>query len=640
MASVFLSYARVDAAKAKSIALALEKAGHDVWWDRQIKGGAQYSKEIEEALKRADAVIVLWSAYSIESAWVRDEAAAGRDRVRLIPVCLDDANPPLGFRQYQNIDLSNWKGRGEPPGMHEILTAIDSLAGQQPGQRGAPVIAPTIQERSRTVRVAIIMALVLSAIAAAYFLAQPGGRRDVVTISVAAAEPAAEPLVRDLLVKLGTLQSAKSGSMQLVSGDGNGGRPADMVFQIAGEMRVQKPAASLVLMTGEDRAILWSGDFEQDSGNLADLKQQVAFSAARVLGCALEGLSPRKAPLSQSVLKLYLNACALLGNTFMTNSGDAIPMLEKVTQQAPSFEPGWAKLLLAATDRYIDMTPTEQRIAAAGLRRRISAARKINPVMPESYIAEIELLQGPAFLQQLKLLDLAAQSDPENAFVLSTRSLVNLGVGRMEDAVNDSRRAVDLDPLSPAMRNAYIGALTYAGRFDTAKAELLNAERLWPGASTVLDAKARLLLPYGDPAEALLLYRSGELRSSRARLAFLEARLNRTPENIDRAVKLAISDYRNDPARISGLFHALAEFKRTDELFEILIAWRDRAQIPYFVEILFRPQLASFRTEPRFMLVAARLGILDYWRQSGRWPDFCSDPDLPYDCKAEAAKLS
>ncbi len=79
MASVFLSYDRDDSDKARTIALALEKSGHSVWWDLHVRGGAQFSKVIEEALKAADAVVVLWSSNSVESAWVRDEAAAGRD---------------------------------------------------------------------------------------------------------------------------------------------------------------------------------------------------------------------------------------------------------------------------------------------------------------------------------------------------------------------------------------------------------------------------------------------------------------------------------------------------------------------------------------------------------------------------------
>ena len=78
MAQVFLSYDREDGPRARVIAQALERAGHFVWWDLHIKGGAEYGKVIEEALAEADSVVVLWSTKSVDSAWVRDEAAAGR----------------------------------------------------------------------------------------------------------------------------------------------------------------------------------------------------------------------------------------------------------------------------------------------------------------------------------------------------------------------------------------------------------------------------------------------------------------------------------------------------------------------------------------------------------------------------------
>ena len=89
MASVFLSYDHENVSLARPIAKMIEKAGHNVWWDQHIQGGAQFSKAIEQALDNADAVVVLWSTKSIDSAWVRDEAAAGRDSGRLVPVLLD-----------------------------------------------------------------------------------------------------------------------------------------------------------------------------------------------------------------------------------------------------------------------------------------------------------------------------------------------------------------------------------------------------------------------------------------------------------------------------------------------------------------------------------------------------------------------
>lgn len=132
MASIFLSYGRDDADKARLIAVAFEKAGHSVWWDRQIGGGSQFAKEIEQALDNADVVVVLWTSFSIESPWVRDEAGSGRDRGRLVPLSLEGTLPPLGFRQFQSIDLGTWRGRGKVPRLQEIFAAIERQA-KEPG---------------------------------------------------------------------------------------------------------------------------------------------------------------------------------------------------------------------------------------------------------------------------------------------------------------------------------------------------------------------------------------------------------------------------------------------------------------------------------------------------------------------------
>src|SRR5574338_471809 len=132
--ALFLSYARADETFARKLAAALEQAGHTVWWDALIEGGAAYSRSISEALDTADAVIVLWSKRSVESDWVRDEAAQGRQRHRLVPLSLDGTMPPLGFRQYQVIDLSRWHGRSPSPEIVAIERAIAAVS----GHRAAP----------------------------------------------------------------------------------------------------------------------------------------------------------------------------------------------------------------------------------------------------------------------------------------------------------------------------------------------------------------------------------------------------------------------------------------------------------------------------------------------------------------------
>jgi adenylate cyclase len=123
---VFLSYARDDIGAARQLADGLAESGHDVWWDRHLHGGSRFDQEIEAALKNAQAVVVLWSSASLNSAWVKDEAAEARDSERLVPVSIGSAKPPLGFRQFHTIDLGSWNGDGPPEALDDLLDAINS----------------------------------------------------------------------------------------------------------------------------------------------------------------------------------------------------------------------------------------------------------------------------------------------------------------------------------------------------------------------------------------------------------------------------------------------------------------------------------------------------------------------------------
>ncbi|HEU0311562.1 MAG TPA: TIR domain-containing protein [Sphingomicrobium sp.] len=142
MAKVFISYARDDAAAAKQLAECIGRAGHEVWWDRHIQGGTRFASEIDRELKNAEAVVVLWTAASIDSAWVQDEAAEGRDTGRLVPVTLNGCRPPLGFRQFQSVDLGSWSGDCAPDDASDLLRTIDKIAGTSPASNAAGRAAP------------------------------------------------------------------------------------------------------------------------------------------------------------------------------------------------------------------------------------------------------------------------------------------------------------------------------------------------------------------------------------------------------------------------------------------------------------------------------------------------------------------
>lgn len=57
-----------------------------------------------------------------------------------------------------------------------------------------------------------------------------------------------------------------------------------------------------------------------------------------------------------------------------------------------------------------------------------------------------------------------------------------------------------------------------------------------------------------------------------------------------------------------------------------------------FVPQLFWPEMRGLIRDRRFWPFVARLGLVDYWLDSNQWPDFCAEPDLPFDCKEQARK--
>jgi formylglycine-generating enzyme required for sulfatase activity len=122
---VFISYAHEDRDWVRPLAAELERGGRSVFWDRRIPAGQTWRSHIGRALKHSRCVVVVWSADSVESDWVLEEADHGKRRGVLVPVRKHPVDPPLGFGQLQAADLSGWRP-GEAS--HEFETFLADLA--------------------------------------------------------------------------------------------------------------------------------------------------------------------------------------------------------------------------------------------------------------------------------------------------------------------------------------------------------------------------------------------------------------------------------------------------------------------------------------------------------------------------------
>ena len=201
MADVFISYSSRNRRDAAALAAALGGAGLTVWWDREILTGEAFDRAIERELEAARSVVVLWSDESVESEWVKNEAAAAAERGVLLPANLDGVRLPLEFRRRQTVDLSGWSGDIAHEGFQALQRDIRRLLGQPsanvhaaasaPRPAGVPAPAPPPARRRAGPWVAVAAAAVLL-IAVGLLYVAPGMRSSAPSADVVPAAPRGE----------------------------------------------------------------------------------------------------------------------------------------------------------------------------------------------------------------------------------------------------------------------------------------------------------------------------------------------------------------------------------------------------------------------------------------------------------------
>lgn len=633
MASVFLSYDHDDATHAATIAAALEKSGHSVWWDRHIHGGAEYNSEIETAVEDADAVIVLWSKGSVRSPWVRDEAAEGRDRGKLVPVLLDQVKPPMGFRQFQTIDLTGWKPRQRLPKQDELLKAIGRMAaGPAPAQTAAA--QPTRQ--GKHVKLPHLAMAIAAAGAAAIaitgvFVLKPSnsGTSAVAAVAPADTRPLSNEYARDLLGKLGRVQGSGGGQFSLAGDESR--NAADFIFEVAAARDGDAVHANLVLR-GSSSAILWSSDFDRPAAQSGDLRQQLGYTAEQVLKCATEAHDGGLAESGQP-LRTYLRGCADMALSDSVEADKLADQFRQVVTSEPDFAAGWSKLILAE----LGLVEGDRRKV---LEQDMAKARRLDPDMPAIALAEILLIPESNYAARLARADQAISKNPDDPLLYDTRASLLDGVGRNTDSVNDSREAANLANGSLYFRLNLVAALAAGGRIEAAFKELEEVARLWPGSSGVYQARYFLNARYGDPKVARQLGEAQNFTPSWSRAEnYWKARENPTAANIETMLTQVREAFRTEPHIVlSHYISVLGSFHRDDELFQVLMKIPMEDAVGYRSQ-MFRPYTRTFWRNPLALQYAQRIGLLQFWRASGKWPDFCFEADFPYDCRKEAAKL-
>ncbi len=390
---------------------------------------------------------------------------------------------------------------------------------------------------------------------------------------------------------------------------------------------------------------LWSHEF---TGGGDDLKTQVSSRVVGVLTCSARALSPDAKVGTPRMLALYLKFCDL-DSEAAADTGALIEeerILRQLTGEAPEFTYGHSNLAnFLISKSQIDAAD------APALREeaRIEADRALALDLKNSggYVARARLVASPGWDKREKNLTLALSMpapgpDPSIAYAQMLPE-----VGRLGEASALARKGARLSPWDADNLSFSAQLLAQVGRSDDAELALTTALQMAPANPVAQTFRYHIYQWLGRWDDALRLLNDDDARPPPigqeddldASRAFMKAM-----KSTDTAVKVAARDaefaaVRRDRSHLMAALSHLSALGFTDDVFRLA------AQVPPSAEtddmtVLFAPLMDPARRDPRFIALAGRLGLVDYWTRSGKWPDFCAASDLPYNCQAEARKLA
>lgn len=349
--------------------------------------------------------------------------------------------------------------------------------------------------------------------------------------------------------------------------------------------------------------VIWSRRFEQSGPSLSALREQVAATIIGALRCSFGLLASERPKARPADIEQLIAICQ---SSELDDMTAALSRARKLTQARPDLAVAWSTLARLQSHMALDGDAHLKQQAIENSRR----AAAIAPKNVSTFLALAAASgDGPTSRLALPAIDAGLRVHPDEPLLLNNRSVILFNLGYVNDSVADAMNSVRSDPSSFSGRDIAVRRLAAAGRLQDAQELQAENERLWPGHPGVIANQARIAP-----------------RDSRR-------------EGADAAL---IAEYERDIAASPHGAYTLARlYERTGDR-QAALAWLARAPVDATFQqwsVLFWPDAAGLRAEPAFFRKMADLGLVRWWRARGKWPDFCSEPGLRYDCAEEAKKL-
>jgi adenylate cyclase len=441
MSEVFISYARSTEATAQAVVDALRALGYSVWRDDELPAHRAYSDVIEERLRAAKAVVVIWSAEAVKSQWVRSEADRARADDKLVQLMIDGSRLPMPFDQIQCADLTGWTGDLDAHNWRKVVASVGDLV----GGAGAAAVAPAAAPRRLSVCV-LPFANMSRDPEQEYF--SDGISEDIITdlskvsaLSVVARNTAFTFKGKNVDVPQ---VAGQLGVSHVLEGS---------VRRAGGRVRI---TAQLIDGVAGDH--IWAERYDRDLTDIFALQDEISEAIVKALKLKL--LPQEKAAIEQrgtdnvEAYNLYLMARSywVAPNTF--DDPQPYEAMERLCRRALDLDPGYAQAwTLLAFAQY--SLHRNHRRASDGGEAALDRAMALNPDLAEARSQKAAMLSHAGRHDEAAAeISAALRLDPESFEVNSRAAHIIFNQGRLADAARLWEKAaalVETDLAAPTM---------------------------------------------------------------------------------------------------------------------------------------------------------------------------------------------
>ncbi|HXG80800.1 MAG TPA: TIR domain-containing protein [Sphingomicrobium sp.] len=641
---VFISYATTDRKDALAICDAIERRGTKCWISqRDVEPGDNYQEAIVRSLRNARAMVLVFSDAANNSDEIKKELSlASRYHVTVMALRIEDVEPSDAFAY--ELSTRQWIDafEGWDRSIDSLVHRLEQIECPASKSSAAPAVSPRRRASPAGRRGVLALGaavLLLALLAGGWWLFRPtpaaphsmmvrlaGFRLLSNDLPTTMPETISEEIIAafsaDGVIGVSTATSPPAGNM-----------PA---YSLGGTVRSEGNKVRVITKLTNERsgATLWSNDYTYDQKLISRVPRFIAVEAGSIVRCGLFGASTYPRTLPDPILADYLQACQ--GTVKAHDPARGLDFARKVVAAAPKFSWGWSVLAIAAHEStFRAETPAEaDALRKEGL-RAADAAIRLDRTNSEALAFKSAMIDSVDLVAREELMQRAMKARP---LACGCEHMLHgwllYEVGRINDAMAQFRRSTEVIALDADSQFALGEALANVGNLEEAKGHFEAGIEL-SSDPTIAQQVALWYAPFtGDYEAALEAARDPNVslpaKLRPALMASYRALLSKDPVARSRAVaQLLSTPAGTNNVLIIPLLGALGANREALGRVEDAVARRQPSAASY----LFVPSMVGALHEPGFPALAERLGLMSYWKETGKRPDVCSRKTAPPFCR-------